>query len=176
MSELVTEAELMRIYWETVQPLYGYTSRRCGGDRELAEDVTQEAWLRAIREWRVRGLPAKPLAWLMAVSRNLIVDQLRRREHVPLEAVSATDVLAAVDDGNVSASVEIVSLVTAALTRLSRAEAQLLEAFHFERFKVAQLATTYGVSERAIEGRLRRARARLRQQIELTLKAEGGLA
>ena len=176
MNELVDEADLMRIYWDSVQPLYGYASRRCGGDRELAEDVTQETWLRAIREWRVKGIPAKPLAWLMSVSRNLIIDQLRRREHVSLDAVAPADVLAAVDEGTVSQSVEIVSLVTAALTRLSRAEAQLLEAFHFERFKVAQLATTYGVSERAIEGRLRRARARLRHQIELTLKAEGGLA
>jgi RNA polymerase sigma-70 factor (ECF subfamily) len=176
MPELVPEAQLMQIYWDTVQPLYGYVSRRCGGDRELAEDVTQEAWFRAIREWRVRGLPAKPLAWLMSVSRNLIIDQLRRREHVSLDAVAPADVLAAVDDGTMTQSVEIASLVTAALARLSQAEAQLLEAFHFERFKVAQLATTYGVSERAIEGRLRRARARLRHQIELSMKAEGGLA
>lgn len=165
----------MRIYWETIEPLYGYASRRCGGHRDLAEDVTQEAWLRALREWSKKGIPDSPLAWLTAVARNLIVDQLRRREHVPLDDVSAAELLTAVNDNAVSDSAAIASVVSDALTRLPKAEAQLLEAFHFDRFRVSQLATSYGISERAIEGRLRRARERLRHELELTLKAARGL-
>lgn len=176
MSDLVTEAQLMHIYWETIKPLYGYASHRCGGDRALAEDVTQEAWLRAVREWRRKGVPDTPLAWLTTVARNLIVDQLRRREDLPLDELTASDVLAAVDQNEVTDSAEITSAVSRALARLPKAEARLLEAFHFERSKVAQLAALYGVSERAIEGRLRRARERLRRELEITLKAEGGLA
>lgn len=176
MREPVTEARLLEIYWETVKALYGYASRRCGGDRELAEDVCQEAWLRAVREWRVKGIPEIPIAWLTTVARNLIVDQLRRREHVPLESVSAADVLTAVEEDDVSDSTAIVSALTNALARLPRAEAELLESFHFERNKMSQLATSYGVSERAIEGRLRRARERLRRELEITLKAAGGIA
>ncbi len=166
----------MQIYWETIAPLYGYASRRCGGDRALAEDVTQEAWLRAVRVWRRKGVPDKPLAWLTTVARNLIVDQLRKPPALPLESVSANDLLAAVDQNAVSDSAAITSVVTRALTRLSVAEARLLEAFHFEHFQVAQIAVAYGISERAVEGRLRRARERLRHELEITLKAEGGLA
>jgi RNA polymerase sigma-70 factor (ECF subfamily) len=176
MREPVTEPRLLEIYWETVKALYGYASRRCGGDRELAEDVCQEAWLRAVREWRVKGIPEIPIAWLTTVARNLIVDQLRRRENVPLESVSAADVLTAVEEDDVSDSTAIVSALTNALARLPRAEAELLESFHFERNKMSQLATSYGVSERAIEGRLRRARERLRRELEITLKAAGGIA
>ena len=176
MREPATEARLLEIYWETVKALYGYASRRCGGDRELAEDVCQEAWLRAVREWRVKGVPDIPIAWLTTVARNLIVDQLRRREYVPLESVSAQDVLTAVEDDDVSDSTAIVSALTNALARLPKAEAELLESFHFERNKMSQLATSYGVSERAIEGRLRRARERLRRELEITLKAAGGIA
>src|SRR5437763_575827 len=113
----------MQIYWATIEPLYGYASRRCGGQRELAEDVTQEAWFRATREWRKRGVPDAPLAWLTAVTRNLIVDQLRRQVDVPLDSVSASDVLAAVDQDEVSDSAEITTAVTQALTRLPKAEA-----------------------------------------------------
>jgi RNA polymerase sigma-70 factor (ECF subfamily) len=176
MPTPVTEAELMRIYWETITSLYGYASRRCGGNRELAEDVTQETWLRAVREWRRKGVPTTPLAWLTTVARNLIVDQLRRAEDVPLDSVSAVDVLAAVDQDSVSDSAEITSAVTHALERIPKDEARLLESFHFERFKVAELAESYGTTERAIEGRLRRARERLRHELEITLKAAGGLA
>src|ERR1043166_8526828 len=85
------------IYRETIDALYGYASRRCGGQRELAEDVTQEAWLRAVREWRRGGVPKNPLGWLTTVARNLMLNHLRRREGVPLEAMSADDVLAAVE-------------------------------------------------------------------------------
>ena len=117
MKEPVTEARLMQIYWETIAALYGYASRRCGGQRELAEDVTQEAWLRAVRQWRRKGIPDKPLAWLTTVARNLIVDQLRRREELPLDSVSAAEVLAAVDQNDVSDSAEIASAVSHALMR-----------------------------------------------------------
>jgi RNA polymerase sigma factor (sigma-70 family) len=90
--------------------------------------------------------------------------------------VSAADVLMAVEEDDVSDSTAIVSALTNALARLPRAEAELLESFHFERNKMSQLATSYGVSERAIEGRLRRARERLRRELEITLKAAGGIA
>src|ERR1041384_8118560 len=152
MPERITEEQLRRIYAETIDTLYGFASRRCGGQRELAEDVTQEAWLRAVRHWRRKGVPDSPLAWLTTVARNLIVDQLRRREELPLDSVSAAEVLTAVDQNDVSDSAEIASAVSHALMRLPKAEAQLLESFHFERFKVSQLATSYGISERAIEG------------------------
>jgi RNA polymerase sigma factor (sigma-70 family) len=66
--------------------------------------------------------------------------------------------------------------VSQALTRLPHAEAELLESFHYDRFKMSQLARAQGVSERAIEGRLRRARERLRRELEITLKGERGIA
>ena len=52
---LVSEQQIRTIYRETIDRLYGYVSRHCDGDRALAEDVTQETWLRAVREWRREG-------------------------------------------------------------------------------------------------------------------------
>ncbi len=175
MPEPVSEAQLRRIYNDTIDTLYGFASRRCGGQRELAEDVTQEAWLRAVREWPRTGLPKVPLAWLSTVVRNLLLNHFRRRESIPLEAMSPAEVLAAVDDDKVADSTAIAAAVSRALTRVPAAEATLLEAFHYDRSKVSQLATRYGISERAVEGRLRRARQRLRQELEITLKGEGGM-
>jgi RNA polymerase sigma-70 factor (ECF subfamily) len=176
MRDRITEDELRRIYADTIDALYGYASRRVGGQRELAEDITQEAWLRAVREWRRHGAPRNPLGWLTTVARNLILNHLRRREALPLEAVSPGDVLAAVDADAVSESDEIAAIVRQAMLRLPTEEAQLLETFHYDRLKVAQLAEAYGISERAVEGRLRRARERLRRELEITLKVERGIA
>ena len=44
----------------------------------LAEDVVQDAFLRALTVWQFRGLPDNPAAWLMAAARNRALDMLRR--------------------------------------------------------------------------------------------------
>ncbi len=53
----------------------------------LAEDVVQDAFLRALEVWKFRGLPENPSAWLMAAAKNRAVDILRRertaRTHAP---------------------------------------------------------------------------------------------
>ena len=176
MALRITEAELERIYDATIDELYGFASRRCGGQRELAEDVTQETWVRAIKHWRAHGVPDNPIGWLTTVARNLLASHYRRRESISFEAVSPAEVLAAVDANAVSDSAEVASLVSQALTRIPVAEARLLETFHYDHLKMSQLAEIHGISERAIEGRLRRARERLRRELEITLKAHGGLA
>jgi RNA polymerase sigma-70 factor (ECF subfamily) len=178
MADRISETQLERIYDDTIVELYGYASRRCGGQRELAEDVTQETWVRALRHWRQHGAPPNPLAWLTIVARNLIVSHFRRLEQkgVSFDVVSPAEVLAAVEANTVTDSAEVASLVSQALTRIPPAEAQLLETFHYDRMKMSQMAEAYGISERAVEGRLRRARERLRREIEITLKNDRGLA
>lgn len=171
---IITETQVVAIYRETVDALYGYASRKCGGERQLAEDVTQEAWLRAVREWRRTGLPDNPLGWLITVARNLLLNHFRRREPLPIDAVPAAAAIASVDGDESADSAEVAQLVHAALTRIPPHEAKLLEEFHFERCRVARLAEQYGTSERAIEGRLRRARERLRRELETTLPTAGG--
>jgi RNA polymerase sigma-70 factor (ECF subfamily) len=175
MADRITEQELERIYDDTIVDLYGYVSRRCGGRRELAEDITQETWFRALRYWRDRGAPDNPIGWLTTVARNLVTSYFRRHHPAALDDVSPNEILAAVDANAVSESAEVASLVTQALDRIPQAEAKLLETFHFDRMKMSQLAELYGISERAVEGRLRRARERLRRELEIALKG-GGLA
>lgn len=48
------------------------------GNIALAEDVTQDAFCRAMETWKLRGLPKNPSAWLMATARNRALDILRR--------------------------------------------------------------------------------------------------
>jgi RNA polymerase sigma factor (sigma-70 family) len=48
------------------------------GNFALAEDVTQDAFCRAMETWKLRGLPKNPSAWLMATAKNRALDILRR--------------------------------------------------------------------------------------------------
>src|SRR5581483_10060413 len=45
---------------------------------ELAEDVVQDAFCRALEVWKLRGMPQNPSAWLMKTARNRALDVLRR--------------------------------------------------------------------------------------------------
>lgn len=56
MADRASDADLRAIHRETIDPLYAFASRRCGRCRELAENVVQEAWLRAVRAWGRTGV------------------------------------------------------------------------------------------------------------------------
>ena len=45
---------------------------------DLAEDVVQEALLKALRQWPFSGVPENPSAWLVQVAKNQALDVLRR--------------------------------------------------------------------------------------------------
>jgi RNA polymerase sigma-70 factor (ECF subfamily) len=150
---------LIAVYRETVNELYEFVSRRSGGSRELAEDVTQETYLRATTAWPRSGLPDCPPAWLRTVARNLLLNHYRRRQPVALDCADIDALLgSAPSDGTDAAG-----LVCWGLARLKVREARVLEAFYIDERPVRSIAADFGVSERAIEGRLRRARLALKK-------------
>ena len=60
------------------------------GNLELAEDVTQDAFCRAMETWKLRGLPKNPSAWLMATAKNRALDILRRERTVRMSEPELT--------------------------------------------------------------------------------------
>jgi RNA polymerase sigma-70 factor (ECF subfamily) len=173
MNPHAAEDSIMAVYRDTIDALYTYAACHSGGDRSLAEDVTQETWLRAVREWRRTGPPDKPLAWLITVARNLIVSYYRRRRPVSLETVPAGGMPAAPDGRAAADAAEAHATIARALGRLSPEQARLLEAFHLDDRDVAEIAEGQGLTARAVEGRLRRARQRLRREVEAVMGIGG---
>ncbi len=47
----------------------------------LAEDVVQEAFLKAMQTWTFERIPDNPAAWLMQVARNKAIDVIRRQHN-----------------------------------------------------------------------------------------------
>jgi RNA polymerase sigma-70 factor (ECF subfamily) len=64
------------------------TLTRIFGPRHLAlaEDVAQEALIKALQQWPHGGVPANPAAWLTLVARNLALDSLRREASLAAKA------------------------------------------------------------------------------------------
>jgi RNA polymerase sigma-70 factor (ECF subfamily) len=47
---------------------------------QLAEDVVQEAMIRALKTWPYYGIPKNPAAWLTQTAKNLALDLIRREK------------------------------------------------------------------------------------------------
>src|SRR5688572_13484666 len=81
-------------------PLVRYLTRRLG-DRDWAEEVAQETFLRALRQSNQKAL-TNERAWVFAVATNLIRDEARkdarRREHLTLLAAESREAYAPAPD------------------------------------------------------------------------------
>jgi RNA polymerase sigma-70 factor, ECF subfamily len=81
-----------RVYAAHVWHVYGFLAYRVG-EREMAEDLTQETFERALRAWsRFDPRRASERTWLLAIARNGLIDHRRKRRasEVPAERTGTT--------------------------------------------------------------------------------------
>jgi RNA polymerase sigma factor (sigma-70 family) len=138
------------------------------GDRGLAEDVAQEAFVRAWRHAATydpeRGSVA---AWLLRITRNLAIDSLRRRWPQALDremvaALTPASAASTVEDATVTS--DMTAQTRAALTRLPPGQAKALWLAAFYGHTAQQIAVSEGIP-------LGTAKTRIRQGLR-TLRAE----
>jgi RNA polymerase sigma-70 factor, ECF subfamily len=72
-------------------PVYNYVLRMVG-DRSLAEDLTQEVFLRVFQGLPRFSLRSKFTTWLFQVTKNRVLDELRASERRPRAVVDLDDI------------------------------------------------------------------------------------
>ncbi|HWD07976.1 MAG TPA: RNA polymerase sigma factor [Actinomycetota bacterium] len=124
------------------------------GDLRLAEDATQEAYLRALRRWgRVRQLD-RPELWVARVASNLAIDRWRRHRR---ESGGATDRPIDPPDSVGKLWVEW------GLAQLTPAERRVVLLKDLEGYPVKEIAGRLGRSPETVKSQLASGRRRLRQ-------------
>jgi RNA polymerase sigma-70 factor, ECF subfamily len=73
-------------------PVFNYVYRLVGGDRALAEDLTQEVFLRVFQGLPNFSLRCRFTTWLFQVTKNRVLDELRANERRPRLSVALEDV------------------------------------------------------------------------------------
>ena len=71
-------------------PIFNYVMRLVG-DRALAEDLTQEVFIRVFQGLPKFSLRSKFTTWLFQVTKNRVLDELRARERRPRALVAIDD-------------------------------------------------------------------------------------
>ena len=154
-SEPSAEARLRRLYAEHGAILLGFATRLCGGDRQRAEDTVQETLVRAWRHPEVSdGGPAGERAWLLTVTRNVVIDGVRARQARPSEVGGAALELVDHEAGasEIDRAVEAWTVADALATLSPDHRAVLVEMFFRER-SVAEAAVVLGIPEGTVKSR-----------------------
>jgi len=140
-------------------------AQRMLGDAVEAEDVAQEAMLRAWKQ-APRWTPGKAKfdTWLHRVGLNLCYDRLRRRREIPTETPpDRPDDGPAPDRGLLAA--ELGQRVDAALRRLPDRQREAIVLCHYQELTNIEAAGLMSVSVEALESLLSRGRRALRQSL-----------
>jgi RNA polymerase sigma-70 factor (ECF subfamily) len=137
----------------------------------LAEDVVQEALVRALQTWPYYGVPDNPAAWIMRASRNLALDVVRRennfREKEP-EIIRLMDRENTAPDREVFAEAEISDdrlrmMFVCCHPVISQEDQVALALKTLCGFSPAEIARAFLTSEAAVAKRLTRARQKIRE-------------
>lgn len=144
------------------------------GDEEAARDALQETFVRVVRHARRFDSGEAFWSWLTVLARSAATDLARKRNRYwrLLTSYAAAWGPAfsaeAQDDGDEA----LQAMLQHGLAGLGAEDRVLIEGKYLRRMSVRDLAAQSGLTERAVESRLVRARRELREQLLTHLKNE----
>jgi RNA polymerase sigma-70 factor (ECF subfamily) len=154
---------LLSLYDRALPEVYGYLLARCG-QRALAEDLTAETFLAAVRAESDGGGPTT-VRWLIGTARHKLVDHWRRREREERGLQLMQGGATTEDPWDAELDVLRAAEVLGHLTPAHRA---VLTLRYLDDLPVPQVAALLGRSLHATEALLVRARSAFRRQYEST--------
>lgn len=142
-------------YRRVVALIHGLT-----GSGWVAEDIAQEAFLRAHRDWGSVGLLDSPAAWVRRVAINLATSRFRRMR---------TEARALVRLGREATAVTPLAAESEMfwdeVRRLPRRQAQALALRYVDDLTTAEIAEVLSVAEGTVRALLHQGRTRLERQL-----------
>jgi RNA polymerase sigma factor (sigma-70 family) len=142
---------------------------RLSGNRDVAQDLLEETWLRFVANAGRLEPDTRLGAWLFAVARNLHISYCRSRaiEVSHVEAgMSLWPTAAPVSPFDHSVGQELEKQIDIALARLPVPFREVLLLVGIEGLRPAEAAVVCAISPEALRQRLKRARALLQHQLD----------
>lgn len=157
-------AELMRTYGNDVlRTAYSYVR-----DRDSAEDLFQEVFIKAYYNMdKFRG-DSSIKTWLIRITINVCKDYLKsayQQKVVPMMEFEE-DAIVSEDDYEEVENADRNAQIRAAVETLPEGYREVVMSVYFNEMSVAQTATALGIAEGTVKSRLSRARDVLKKKLE----------
>jgi RNA polymerase sigma factor (sigma-70 family) len=160
-SKTEHERQFRLLYERNYVPITAYVRRRVwradGSDADIVAEVFVVAWRRFLE------VPeqTKELPWLYGVARNLVANHFRSVQR----SSALTDRLAfeesvAVDSSTGSSDLEV--RVRRAVDQLSALDREIFRLIHWEGLSHEEVGLSVGITAKAVERRVARARSKIR--------------
>jgi RNA polymerase sigma-70 factor, ECF subfamily len=149
-------------------PVFNYVLRMVN-DRALAEDLTQEIFLRIYQGLGGFSLRCRFTTWLFQVAKNRVLDELRARERKPQSAVSLEDMPALEVVDSPPERVEAIDAVWRAVALLNPDLKMALLLRDIVGLSYTEIADSLEITLATVKWRIFKGR----EEVQLALEREG---
>lgn len=141
------QSEFLKYYDEYFKKVYGFVYRRVLS-REIAEDLTSEIFIKALKKWpgeeKVSG------AWIFMIARNRIIDHYRtNKNNEDIETVF--DLAGPINPLIEVANREALEKIKTAMGYLSSKQRQIVMMRLWDELSYKEIAESVGQSEAAVK-------------------------
>jgi len=163
-SKTEHERQFRLLYERNYAPISAYVRRRVrradGSDADIVAEVFVVAWRRFLE------VPeqTKELPWLYGVARNLVANHFRSAQR----SSALTDRLMVEERASVDSSAESSELelrVRRAVDQLSDLDREIFRLIHWEELSHEEVGLSVGITAKAVERRVARARKKVRDYL-----------
>jgi RNA polymerase sigma-70 factor, ECF subfamily len=130
-------------------------------ERHLAEDAAQETLLAAYHDIAKLKKPEQFAGWLATICRNIATDMAKARVRAREKHAEIADCIDPIDEESSS-----VAAVREIVRRLEPDTRDIVYLRYYNQMSYDQIARMLGVSEEAVNGKLRRAKAEIRRRLQ----------
>ena len=155
-----------KLYRSHCDRIYGLCWRMCGGDRALAEDMVQEAFVRAWNKLHLFKGDSKFGTWLHRLTVNVVLSDRRIRvKRLQREQVFGDDIeRVQVGDRDVYAGLR--KDLEAAIARLPERARTVLILYDIEGYQHKEIAEMTGMAVGSSKAQLHRARKLVQEELK----------
>lgn len=149
--------------WHT--PIWQYVRRMADGN-ELADELTQETWLRVLRGIPELREPGQVVPWMFGIARRVLADRLRQKYRQEALLENAYNDLRDGDEGEIAydRSDEIANLLDK-LDGLPLPTRELLTLYYLQELSVDEIGQVLGIPAGTVKSRLYHARLALKEAV-----------
>jgi RNA polymerase sigma-70 factor (ECF subfamily) len=163
-SKVEHERQFRLLYERNYAPITAYVRRRVrgadGSDADIVAEVFVVAWRRFLDVPEV----SQELPWLYGVARNLVANHFRSiQRSAALNDRLLIEESVGADSSTGSSDLEI--RVRRAVEQLSDLDREIFRLIHWERFSHEEVGRSVGITAKAVERRVARARTKVRDYL-----------